>query len=416
MPGIGTAAVRYDRPVRRPSFSPISLLRYAGLVTYACVGVPLVQRDWMLSNLSAPRNAVHLVRALHAQNHNDILLWALSYVLFGVVYWILTRDLGSHRHRGMKLVGLLLLTCAALAISWFSASGLGAMLLMVVGMVLPWLLPLSAAVAWLVLQNVASIPVMAITYPNMNVATATLQAGLYLGFAVVVFIASEVARQQADAREEQRRLNSELRATRALLAESSRLSERMRIARELHDLVGHHLTALTLNLEVAGHLVVNQDASTHVARARATARQLLADVREVVSELRDDEGLELTTALRDLTEGVPGLDVHLELPQRFAVGDSRRAQVLLRCTQEIITNTVKHARARNLWLRFEEGAGGVLLLRAHDDGQGAAELKAGNGLTGMRERLAELGGRLEVKTGRDRGFALEASLPAENPA
>ncbi len=408
--------LRYDRRVRRPSFSPISLLRYAGLITYACVGVPLIQRDWMLSNLSESRNGVHVVRALHAQNHTDILLWALSYVVFGVVYWVLTRDLGSRRYSGVKLLGLLVLTCAALAISWFSASGLGALLLMVVGMVLPWLLRFPVAVAWLVLQNVACIPVMAITYPHMNIGTATLQAGLYLGFSVIVFIASEVARQQADAREEQRRLNSELRATRALLAESTRLSERMRIARELHDLVGHHLTALSLNLEVAGHLVEDQAASEHVSRARTTAKQLLADVREVVSELRDDEGIQLTDALRDLTEGVPGLEVHLELPPRFAVGDSRRAQVLLRCTQEIITNTVRHAHARNLWLRFEEGVGGLLVLKARDDGRGASELKVGNGLSGMRERLAELGGRLVVQTRPEQGFTLEASLPAENPA
>jgi signal transduction histidine kinase len=176
------------------------------------------------------------------------------------------------------------------------------------------------------------------------------------------------------------------------------------------------LTALSLNLEVAGHLVVNEAASDHVARARTTAKQLLADVREVVSELRDDEGIELTAALRDLTEGVPGLQVHLELPQRFAVGDSRRAQVLLRCTQEIITNAVRHARARNLWLRFEEGPGGLLLLKARDDGCGALELKPGNGLTGMRERLAEVGGQLAIHTQRNQGFALEASLPIERIA
>lgn len=402
--------------MRRPSLSPILLLRYAGLITYACVGVPLIQRDWMLANASEERTQLHVTRALHAQNHTDILLWAASYVVFGVVYWLLTRDLGSRRYRGAKLLGLVVLACAALAISWFSASGLGALLLMVVAMVLPWLLPLPSAIAWLVLQNVACIPVFAITYPNMNVGTATLQAALYLGYAVMIFIASEVARQQADAREDQRRLNSELRATRALLAESSRISERMRIARELHDLVGHHLTALSLNLEVAGHLVENQAASDHVARARTTAKQLLADVREVVSELRDDEGIELTTALRDLTDGVPGLEVHLELPQRFAVGDSRRAQVLLRCTQEIITNAVRHARARNLWLRFEEGPGGLLLLKARDDGCGAIELKPGNGLAGMRERLAEVGGQLAIQTQRNQGFALEASLPTERMA
>jgi len=409
---IRRARLGYDRRVPRPSFSPISLLRYAGLITYACVGVPLVQRDWMLSSLSEPRTPVHVARALHAQNHTDILLWAASYVIFGVVYWLLTRNLGSRRYWGIRLLGLLVLTCAALAICWFSASGVGALLLMVVGLVLPWLLPLPVAIAWLVLQNVACIPVYA-AFPNFTMAAAVLQAGLYLGNSVIVFIASEVARQQADAREDQRRLNSELRATRALLAESSRISERMRIARDLHDLVGHHLTALSLNLEVAGHLVVSQDASDHVARARSTAKQLLADVREVVSELRDDEGIQLTDALRDLTEGVPGLTVHLELPPRFAVGDSRRAQVLLRCTQEIITNAVRHARARDLWLRFEEHAGGMLVLKAHDDGRGAVEVIPGNGLRGMRERLAEVGGQLAIQTQHNRGFALEASLPME---
>lgn len=408
-----TFRVSYDRPVRRPSFSPIALLRYAGLITYACVGVPLVQRDWMLNSLSEPSNAVHVARALHAQNHIDILLWASCYVIFGVVYWLLTRDLGSRRYWGAKLLALLVLVCVALAISWFSASGLGAMLLVVVGTVLPWLLPLPIAVAWLVLQNVACIPVFALTFPNMNVGTATLQASLYLGYSALAFVASVVARQQTGAREEQRRLNSELRATRALLAESSRIGERMRIARELHDLVGHHLTALSLNLEVAGHLVVNRDASDHVARARTTAKQLLADVREVVSELRDDEDIQLTDALRDLTEGVPGLTVHLELPPRFAVSDSRRAQVLLRCTQEIVTNAVRHARARHLWLRFEEGAGGMLVLKARDDGCGAVEVKPGNGLRGMRERLAEVGGQLAIRTQRNQGFVLEASLPVE---
>jgi signal transduction histidine kinase len=401
--------------VQRPALSHIALLRYAGLITYACVGVPLVQRNWMLSTLSESHTEIHVTRALHAQSQEYMLLWAASYVLFGLVYWLLTRSLASRRHWGVKLLGLLILTCAAIAISWYSVSGLGAMLLAVAAMVLPWLLPLPFAVAWLMLQYAAIIPVYAM-FPNFTFGMAVMQAGLYLGYSVIVFIASEVARQQVDAREEQRRLNSELRATRALLAESSRLSERMRIARELHDLVGHHLTALSLNLEVAGHLVQNAQAGEHVARARSTARRLLADVREVVSELRGDEGLELTTALRDLTEGVPGLEVHLELPPHFAVDDSRRAQVLLRCTQEIITNAVRHARARHLWLHFAAAEGGGVVLKAHDDGRGAADLKPGNGLNGMRERLTEVGGRLVIRTHREQGFALEVSLPLEGVA
>jgi len=136
-------------------------------------------------------------------------------------------------------------------------------------------------------------------------------------------------------------------------------------------------------------------------------------VREVVSQLREDDAIDLTEALKTLVEGVPGITIHLDLPPRFAVDDPRRAQVLLRCAQEIITNTVRHAGARNLWLRFERTASNELAMHAHDDGRGAGELRQGNGLTGMRERLAQIGGRLAITTARDQGFALDAWLPLE---
>ena len=121
-------------------------------------------------------------------------------------------------------------------------------------------------------------------------------------------------------------------------------------------------------------------------------------------------------ALESATEGVPGLAIHLELPPRFSVDDPKRAQVLLRCAQEIITNTVRHAGARNLWLRFERNDDRQMVIHARDDGRGAKELKPGNGLAGMRERLAQYGGRLDIVTGKDQGFALDAWLPLEGAA
>jgi signal transduction histidine kinase len=213
----------------------------------------------------------------------------------------------------------------------------------------------------------------------------------------------------------QRRLNSELRATRALLAESTRIAERMRIARELHDLIGHHLTALSLNLEVASHLS-NEAASVHVRKAQSTARLLLADVREAVSELRQDDAIDLTQALQSLIDGVPSLQVHLTTPPRFSVEDPRRAQVLLRCVQEIITNTAKHAGARNLWLTFAYDDENLLGLNARDDGRGTAAILPGNGLSGMRERLAEFGGNVSVESEAGKGFALHVCLPLGEPS
>ena len=134
--------------------------------------------------------------------------------------------------------------------------------------ILAWLLPLRVGIAWLVLQHLALVPVFA-GRPEFSILEALLQAAFYVGYATIVFVAGFVAMRQAEAREEQRRLNSELRATRALLAESTRLTERMRISRELHDLLGHHLTALSLNLEVATHLSEGARRITCCRRSRS---------------------------------------------------------------------------------------------------------------------------------------------------
>ncbi len=392
-----------------PKFDHIQLLRYAGLFQYASVGTPFLRYQTLVEELAQRQLPTSYVP-----------LWLACYAVFGVVYWYLTRDLGDLNRtpwrRAMQIVLLLVLNATVVAIGWFSQGGIGALLLAVIAVVLPWLLPLRVAVAWMVLQNFSLVPVFAsIREPVFSLGDAFLQSSLYLGFIVLAFVTSFVTKRQVEAREEQRRLNSELRATRTLLAESSRMAERMRISRELHDLVGHHLTALSLNLEVASHLVQGQ-AQEHVRQAQSVAKLLLGDVREVVSQLREDDNIDLTQALKNLTEGVPGLDIHLELPPRFGVDDPKRAQVLLRCAQEIITNTVRHAGARNLWLRFERSADRQMIVHARDDGHGATQVRQGNGLTGMRERLAQFGGRLDIHTGKGRGFALDASLPLESRA
>jgi signal transduction histidine kinase len=272
------------------------------------------------------------------------------------------------------------------------------------------LLPLPFGVAWLVLSEFLVVPVY-VRWLDMSWLEAIMQSLLYAGFSGFVFVTSLVARQQAQAREDQRRLNAELRATRALLAESARVNERTRISRELHDLLGHHLTALSLNLEVAGHLVEGQ-AQEHVNQAHTLARLLLSDVREAVSQLRDDDAIDMAATLRPLADHVAGLAIDMQLPEPFLLDDPERAHVLLRCTQEIITNAVRHAQATRLLLRYAV-EGGAVRLQARDDGRGAEAPAAGNGLRGMRERLAAYGGTVEIETGPQRGFGLDLRLPMD---
>ena len=381
-------------------FSHTRLLRYSGLFTWAVVGVPLVY-SW-LQPLFSPAAEDLALRPMPWEG------WA-AYAAFGASYAWLTRGLGVRQRTWGDFVLLLILTLSAIGVSYYNASGLGSVLLMVAACVLPWLLPLWLGVAWLVVSQLAIVPVF-VRFLDFSLVEALLQSLLYAGYSGFVFVTSLVARQQAQAREEQRRLNAELRATRVLLAESARINERTRISRELHDLLGHHLTALSLNLEVAGHLVDGR-ARDHVGQAHTLAKLLLTDVREAVSQLREDGAIDLAAALQPLAENVPGLDIHMDIEAPLTLDDPERAHVLLRCTQEIITNAVRHAGARNLWIRARREQCRIDMT-ARDDGRGADELTAGNGLRGMRERLQQYGGELTIETRAQAGFRLHLTLPA----
>ncbi len=380
------------------------LLRYAGLFTWGVIGLPLLMLSMQpVEYASLPGEDPVFAARIGWQ------AW-LAYATFGFSYAWLTRDLGGRRVTLLDYTLLVWLTGSAIALSYFSGSGLGSILLMVAACVLPWLLPLWVGVAWLVLSELVVVPVY-VRWLDMSWPEAVMQSVLYVGFTGFVFVTSLVARQQAQARDEQRRLNTELRATRALLAESVRVNERTRISRELHDLLGHHLTALSLNLEVASHLASGQ-AQEHVGQAHTLAKLLLSDVREAVSQIRDDDAIDMAATLRPLAERVPGLDIDLELPNPFLMTDPERAHVLLRCTQEIITNAVRHAQAHTLRLEFLADRDAVRV-HARDDGRGAESARAGNGLRGMRERLADYGGTLEIDTAPGAGFALRLRLPLE---
>ena len=375
---------------------PVELLRYAGLFAWLCASIPLVM---MYSWYSEPLGT------------DQYIGWWILHLVFGFAYWNQVRELPVRTSLWHRVLTVSILTVSALGVSLMAQTALGGILLLIVGGLLPWMLPLPYALGWLMMQNVALVLVLD-SIADIPSGDAMLIGGLFLAVSLFAFMSGVVALRQNDARDELRKVKSEFRATQALLADYTRIAERVRIARELHDVVGHHLTALTLNLEVATHLVEGK-ALDHVGQAHSLAKLLLADVREVVSEMRRDDKVDLAAALRTLVGGVPEPRIHLDLPLASAPTDPRRAQVLLRCAQEMITNSVRHARADNLWIGLTHDAAGITLT-ARDDGQGTREVELGNGLTGMRERLQHLGGRLEVESAPGAGFRLQAWVPIES--
>jgi signal transduction histidine kinase len=264
---------------------------------------------------------------------------------------------------------------------------------------------LGVAVAVAVAQTAAFAALLARSRPLEVAVDVPLAWFAFQAFAILL---THVARSEAEARAALLERNLQLLATRQLLADHARAAERLRIARNLHDGLGHHLTALSLNLEAAAHL---GDGATreHVARAQRVTRALLDETRSSVAEAREAT-LDPIAAIRAMLAPIDTPRVHFDAPPALPLGDAARAEALTRLVQEIATNALRHAAARNLWISVS-ASGADVEVRGRDDGRGAAAWRDGHGLRGMRERLTALGGSLEVVSRPGDGFSVAARLP-----
>ncbi len=343
--------------------------------------------------------------------------WNVLLLLFLAAFTALGHQAAERWSRAVHRALVLAQCLASLGMAWLGLSTVDAVFLVIVAAQLRSIVALRPALVWVALQTAAYGVCLAL--PGRDLAQVVTIAGAFGGFQLFALYTFHIAEGERQAREELARTHEALLATRQLLAESTRAAERLRIARELHDALGHHLTALTLNLEAALH-VPEGEGRRHVETAQRLARDLLGEVRQVVGALRREEAEgtlagRLATALDALGAGVEEPLVHLIVHPDVRVDDPEAEHALVRCLQEIFTNAVRHAGARNLWLEVaREGDG--LTLYAHDDGRGAALVEPGNGLRGMRERVEERGGRLDLSAAPDGGFAVTAWLPAGGDA
>ncbi len=238
---------------------------------------------------------------------------------------------------------------------------------------------------------------------------AVLGVGLYLLLQVSAVMVSVALRHERSMRTELSAAHAELAAAAVLQNEATRASERLRISRELHDLVGHQLTVLTLELESALHR--GPDAGReHVERARTVARELLDDVRHTVGDLRR-RAPDLRAALEAVAEAVPRPRVEISVADDV-VADEEQTAALVRVVQEVVTNAVRHAEMATVLRLAVTRSGDRLTLVAQDDGLTSGEVRLGNGLRGIVERTRALGG--EATFDASAGFRVEAHLAARS--
>lgn len=334
-------------------------------------------------------------------------LWFIPFAVMGIaVLAAMVLRLTDRAHWTLLGVQLASVVVMTFLVPWAGMSSFLVVIAWQVGMSTT----ASRAMSWIAFQNLAIIGTLAQALNPDLCWVLTKSAALQLLF---VFTA-QALRREAEISRALAQTNRELRSAQAIISSNARNAERLRISRELHDAWGHELTALGLQLEIASHVTAPAKAQDHVLKAKGLASALLGKVRDVVSTLREAERSGLEEGLQALAQSIPTPVIHVDIAPGILVRPNQ-AHALLRCAQEAVTNAVKHADAKNLWLQVRPDSDGVRLI-AHNDGKlGPAVAAPGSGLLGMRERMEELGGRLAVQPGAAFGFTVDAWLPTISP-
>jgi signal transduction histidine kinase len=372
---------------RHGYFNPLNI---AGYVAWAAIGFELLYTNWAPPDWRPGPASPWLLGTLHVA----------FLALFATV---ISRDDLSQPLRRSLLLAQVALLFVLMAIARASALPILGILcaIQVVHLWTP-----RAAFALMVAFNIAIFLMYRFVWDLNSPLVSTIMHASFQGFAALTAWFAITAERTRDALAT---TNADLLATRSLLAESARDSERLRLSRELHDVAGHKLTALKLNLAALARDPRLKDVD-QVALCARLADELLADIRGVVAQMRQHDGMDLGAAVAILAGPFPRPRMHLDIADDARVGSLAQAEAVLRAVQEGLTNAVRHSQAQNLWvvLRREHDA---LRLDIRDDGRGSGEVHAGNGLSGMRERLEAVGGGLDVHRTDTGGVHLQAWLP-----
>jgi two-component system sensor histidine kinase DesK len=209
---------------------------------------------------------------------------------------------------------------------------------------------------------------------------------------------------------ERNRMNRRLRKANEEIEQLAKVAERERIARDLHDVLGHTLSVITLKSELAGKLLGRdpQRAAKEINEVEQISRQALSDVRDAIRGYRS-QGLVAELAQAKATLETAGLTVQCDAATTMKL-PAVQESVLSLAVREAVTNVVRHAQARTCRMRLDQ-RNGSCRLEIQDDGLGGSNGE-GNGLRGMRERVEMLGGTLQRST--NAGTTLTITLPLKD--
>ncbi|HSK96289.1 MAG TPA: sensor histidine kinase [Euzebyales bacterium] len=301
-----------------------------------------------------------------------------------------------------------------LGMAMFTASHttVGAALLLVV-LVIQTVLLFSWPVAALVIAIVPLGHLGMAPAEGVRAALGTMVATLFGAVVAELLVREQRARDQLG------EAHAQLRGYAAQAGQLATTRERNRVARDIHDGLGHHLTVVQMQLQAA-RAVLRSDterAEALLAKAQRQSEDALAEVRHSVSALREPRPARpLPDGLEELAaeSSAAGVPTTLEIVGIARALPAEAEEALYRTAQEALTNVRKHAEASHAGLTLDYRDAATVVLQVRDDGNGAApdtDPAPGFGLLGLEERAARLGGRLSIDTAQGRGLTLRVEVP-----
>jgi two-component system, NarL family, sensor histidine kinase DesK len=260
-------------------------------------------------------------------------------------------------------------------------------------------------VARLGFRSAPIVAVMSVAALLVPVAVGSWHVSLANSFADVTPVAIPVLAVVTAAVMQVMRANQALAETRAALAQLAAENERIRIARDLHDVLGHSLTTITVKAGLARRLGLADPAGAvaQIAEVEDLCRRVLADVRSAVSGYRE---VTLASELARGRELLRASGITADLPTATEIADPAHQELFGWAVREGLTNVIRHAQARSCEVRVSASCVEII-----DDGHGSAAAP-GNGLRGLRERAAAAGGGVDAGPVQPTGWRLRVWVPA----
>lgn len=360
---------------------------------------PYPERRWRLGVVFG---AVWLVFLIEPASHlfdEDVPLWETSLgvgmlLLFVVCYFMAVRvPFEWHRPQRTLRFPIIMFVLALMLLPLVGESGLNTMIYVAVAMQAAW--PIRAAV-------VGTLGLMAFTVLLCAVDPVWSASDYVFSTGAAALAMFGVVRMAEG--------NKRLHQAQDQLAELAVVEERERFARDLHDVLGHSLTVMTLKAELAGRLVSldPRQAEIEVAAVERLAREALADLRATVGGYRE---VSLVSELSAARVALNAAGIAADLPQAVDEVPGEQRELFGWIVREGVTNVVRHSHASQCTVRV--GTDSVEII---DNGPGAPlQNPTGHGLLGLRERVMTAGGRLDAGPCPEGGYALRVSIPDCHP-